>query len=236
MNLETVLARLQGVRRSGRRWMALCPAHEDKNPSLSVREENGTLLLHCFAGCALETICASMRIEMSELFSDDGPAPRIVAEYDYLDADGKVLFQVVRFEPKDFRQRRPGGKDSWHWNLNGVRRVLYRLPEVLAAKFVLGCEGEKDCETARALGIVATCNPGGAGKWREEYSKSLHGKRFTIIADSDEPGRKHAQQVAVSLYGKVESLQVLELTGAKDLTEWVERGGISAEPFAALLS
>ncbi len=225
MSLETILWRLKGVRRSGNGWMALCPAHEDKNASLSVREENGKVLVHCHGGCALEAICASIRIEISDLFSDNGPAPRTVAEYEYLDKDGKLLFQVVRFEPKDFRQRRPDGKDGWHWNLKGIRRVPYRLPEVLTAKFVLVCEGEKDCETARALGIVATCNPGGAGKWREEYSEHLHNKSVTVIPDADEPGRRHSQQVAGSLFGKVDSLKVLELPGAKDLSEWVVRGG-----------
>lgn len=225
MNIEAILAGLKGVRRNGTGWMALCPAHADKSPSLSVREENGRVRLHCFAGCSTEAICAARGIELSELFGDNGGASRIVAEYDYRDENGKLLFQVVRFEPKDFRQRRPDGKGAWHWNLNGARRVLYQLPEVLAAKSVLVCEGEKDCETGRALGIVATCNAGGAGKWREEYSEHLRGKQITIIADADEPGRKHAQQVAASLFGKAELVKVLEFPHAKDLSEWTAMGG-----------
>ena len=76
-----------------------------------------------------------------------------------------------------------------------------------------------------AVGLVATCNAGGAGKWREEYSDCLRGKRVAVLADADDPGRKHAQQVAMSLFGNVESLKVLELPRAKDLTEWVEKGG-----------
>ena len=90
---------------------------------------------------------------------------------------------------------------------------------MLTAKSVLVCEGEKDCETARALGIVATCNAGGAGKWREEYSEHLRGKQIAIIADADEPGRKHARQVADSLSGKAEFVKVLEFAQAKDLNE-----------------
>jgi 5S rRNA maturation endonuclease (ribonuclease M5) len=168
---------------------------------------------------------AAAGIELSELFSDKGTAPRIVAEYPYTDENGNLLYQVVRFEPKSFRQRRPDGIGGWEWNLNGTRRVLYRLPEVLAAKSVLVCEGEKDCETAQALGLVATCNPGGAGKWREEYSESLRGKRVVVIADADEPGRKHAQQVAASLSGKATSVKVLEFPHAKDLAEWAAMGG-----------
>jgi len=164
-------------------------------------------------------------MEERDLFEGESLGRRIVEEYDYRDEKGKLLFQVVRFEPKDFRQRRPDGNGGWTWRLNGVRRVLYGLPDVIVARSVLVCEGEKDCETARALGLVATCNPHGAGKWRPEFADPLKGKRVCIIADADEPGRKHAEDVAVSLCGKAESLKVVELPGAKDLTEWVNRGG-----------
>ena len=166
---------------------------EDREPSLSIHLRDGKILLHCHAGCTVEAICTAAGIQMRELFADSSSDPRIVAEYSYTDESGTLLFQVVRFEPKDFRQRRPDGYGGWNWNLNGVRRVLYRLPDVLKAKSVLVCEGEKDCETARKLGLTATCNPGGAGKWRDEYRETLRGKRVAIIADADEPGRKHAQ-------------------------------------------
>jgi putative DNA primase/helicase len=225
MNVEAILGRLQGVKRNGNGWMALCPAHADNNPSLSINEGKGKILLKCFAGCTMEAICGAAGIEISELFSDNGSAPRIVAEYPYVDETGAFLYQVLRYEPKQFKQRRPDGNGGWLWNLNGARRVLYRLPEVLAAKSLLVCEGEKDCDTARALGIVATCNSGGAGKWREEYSESLRGKQITIIADADEPGRKHAQQVAASLSSKAEFVKVLEFAHAKDLSEWAAMGG-----------
>jgi AAA domain-containing protein len=225
VNVSEILSRLRGVRRDGDGWRTLCPAHADRNPSLSVNVRDGKILIHCHAGCSTEAVCAAAGIEMHELFADSVTAPHIVAEYDYQNEKGDVLFQVVRFEPKDFRQRKPDGNGGWIWNLNGVRRVLYHLPDVLKAKSVLIVEGEKDCAAARKLGLVASCNPGGAGKWREEFSESLRGKRIAIIADADEPGRQHAQTIAASLHGKVESLKVLELPGVKDLTEWVDRGG-----------
>jgi 5S rRNA maturation endonuclease (ribonuclease M5) len=225
VNLEGILSRLQGVRRNGSGWMALCPAHADRNPSLSINVRDGKVLLYCHARCSAEAVREAAGIKVDELFGDNGTAPRIAGEYPYVDETGKLLFQVVRYEPKSFRQRRPDGKGGWQWNLNGTRRVLYRLPEVLAAKSVLVCEGEKDAETAQALGLVATCNSGGAGKWREEYSESLRGKRVVIIADADEPGRKHAQQVAASLSGKATSVKVLEFPHAKDLAEWAAMGG-----------
>jgi len=227
MTLEAVLARLQGVRRNGSGWQARCPAHEDHIPSLSIDEREGKILVHCHAGCSQEAVLAALRIEARELSLDacDGNA-RVVAEYPYMDERGELLFQVVRLEPKSFRQRRPDGQSGWIWNLSGTRRVLYRLPEVLNAKSVLVCEGEKDCDTAYGLGLVATSNPGGAGKWREEYSEHLRGKQITIIVDADEPGRKHAETVFASLLWKASSIKVLELPGAKDLSEWVEHGGM----------
>ena len=220
-----ILSRFRGVRRNGTGWVALCPAHADKIPSLSITVSNGKILLHCHAGCSVEAICSAAGIELRELFTDGDSTNGAVVEYSYSDESGRTLYQVVRFEPKSFRQRRPDGRGGWVWNLKGTRRVLYRLPDVLKAKSVLIVEGEKDCETARQMGLVATCNAGGAGKWREEYSDSLRGKRIAVLADADDPGRKHAQQVAASLFGRVESLKLLELPGAKDLTEWVEKGG-----------
>ena len=84
MTLEVVLARLQGVRRNGCGWMARCPAHEDRSPSLSIRKENGKILLHCFGGCSIEAVCAALEIKVSELFDKKReicrPEPRIVRE------------------------------------------------------------------------------------------------------------------------------------------------------------
>jgi AAA domain len=226
MNLEALLARLKRARRKGSGWQALCPAHADKNPSLSIDVRDERILIHCHAGCSQEAVLTALGIEAHELFLDASDTKRrIVAVYPYTDEKDGLLFQVVRYEPKGFRQRRPDGKGGWHWNLNGVRRVLYRLPELLAADEVLVVEGEKDVEAGRSRGLVATCNPGGAGKWRDGYSEALYGRRVTIVADADAPGRAHAQRIAAALAGKVESLKVLELPGAKDLAEWIDHGG-----------
>ncbi len=226
MTLRELVSRFPKARKVRDGFMVSCPAHADKNPSLHLSEKDGKLLVHCYAGCSTEAVLAALGIEARDLFLDASACERrVVAEYPYSDESGRLLFQVVRFEPKDFRQRRPDGKGGWAWNLNGVRRVLYRLPEVVKAKAVIICEGEKDVATARAFGLIATCNPQGAEKWRTEYADALRDKRIAIIADADEPGRKHATHVAASLFGKVETLKVLELPGAKDLAEWKEHGG-----------
>lgn len=158
--------------------------------------------------------------------------PRIAATYNYIDEHGSTLFEVVRFEPKDFKQRRPDGRGGWHWNLNGTRRVLYNLPTLTASESILICEGEKDCETARRFGLVATCNPGGAGKWRDDYAKFLRGKQVAIIPDLDEPGRKHARDVACSTLGVSRSVKIVELPNGKDLSEWAIPVGTGTRPTA----
>jgi len=195
---------------------------------------NGRILLCCHAnsGCTEKTICAALGVRVSDLFiTTNGharapDAPRQVAWYDYCDEQGHLLYQVVRFEPKDFRVRRPDGRGGWTWGLNNVRRVLYRLPEALACQdLILVTEGEKDVEAARRIDLVATCNPFGAGKWCDQYSEMLVGKLVAIIADADAAGRAHAHSVAESLADKAVGVKALELPEAKDLAEWVERGG-----------
>jgi putative DNA primase/helicase len=90
-------------------------------------------------------------------------------------------------------------------------------------------EGEKDVESARRIGLTATCNPGGAGKWRDEYSKKLIGKKVVVIPDADDPGRRHGHQVAASLVHRATSIKYFELPNAKDLSEWLETGGTREE-------
>ena len=106
--------------------------------------------------------------------------------------------------------------------------VLYRLPEVVSADQVFVVEGEKDSDRLGGLGLTVTTNVGGAGKWRTEYSDSLKNKDVVILPDNDEPGRKHAAQVARSLSGKAKSIKVVELPGLPpkgDVSDWLDAGG-----------
>lgn len=155
---------------------------------------------------------------------------RIVAKYAYRDERGVVLFEVVRFEPKNFRQRRPDGKGGWIWNTRSIRRVPYRLPELLAAvragETVYVVEGEKDVERLVALGFNATTNPGGVGKWLGSYSEFLRGADVVVIPDADEAGSKHANGIAYGLFEIARRVRVLELPGnGKDASDWIAAGG-----------
>jgi len=222
---------LRGPHRSGHGWTAKCPAHEDSKPSLSITQQNGKILLHCFAGCTIEAICAQLGIPVADLSTaEDG----VLAAYDYTDEHGKLLYQVLRYAGKDFKQRKPDGKGQWIWKLGEVRRVLYHLPEIIPAELVLVVEGEKDVECARKLGLVATTNPGGANKWKPQYSETLKSKQVIIIPDADPPGRQHAHEIALSLVHKASSIKMLTFDGAKDLSEWVERGGTADQLLAEI--
>ena len=168
--------------------------------------------------------------------SSDGQGRKPVKAYDYRDEEGRLLSQAVRFKPKSFSQRRPDGKCGWVWNLEGVRRILFRLSELIEADpiaLVWVCEGERDADRLAKLGLVATTNAMGAGKWRDEYSEFLRARSVIVLEDNDKAGREHVQQVAQSVYGIASSVKVLALPdlpdNGGDLSDWLAAGGTVAE-------
>jgi hypothetical protein len=204
MTITEFVQRFHSSTRTSGQWLVKCPAHRDDNASLALKEgTDGKILLHCHAGCSTTQILGAMGLRAADLFSDP-PAPqkREVAVYDYADERGTVLYQVVRFEPKTFRQRRPDGAGGHIWNLKGIRRVLYRLPDLKDKPAVVIVEGEKDVDALWNLGIPATCNVAGAGKWRDDYTQQLlaaGAMRIRILPDNDGPGTDHARAVFESL-------------------------------------
>lgn len=233
MTAESIVRALE-ARRSGSGWMAKCPAHNDNNPSLSIRDVDGKVLLHCHAGCSQSDVIGVL--EARGLWRPEPPLkPQIIATYDYTDEGGKLLYQVVRYQPKDFKQRRPDGCGGWTWR-KGARQVLYRLPEVLEAPIVFVVEGERDVETLREYGFVATTNAGGAkAPWAPQYTEALRGREVILIPDNDAPGRKRVLNIARALLGRVARLVVLELEGgAKDVTDWFGQGHSELELIAQL--
>ena len=235
MNITDFLGRLDGVRKTPSGWQARCPAHEDNRASLSVSNgNNGGIVLHCHVGCDTAAVVGKLGLTLRDLMpSDNGNGRRgeIVATYDYRNAAGELVSQAVRKHPKDFFQRRPDGNGGWIKNLQGVERVPYRLPELLAADpgaIVFIPEGEKDCDRLAALGLVATCNAMGAGKWRPAAGEHFSGRRVVVLPDNDSPGRKHGQDVAKSLSGVAASVKVIELPGLPDkgdVSDWLSAGG-----------
>lgn len=227
--LAQILNKLQDVKGKGCQFTSRCPCHDDKRNSLSLSEGDGKIVVHCFAGCLAESIVANLGLKMADLFTEKGinPTPkRIIAEYNYTNKSGELLYQVVRYEPKSFVQRRKDDSGDWVYNLKGITPTLYRLPELLEAKMVWICEGEKDVENLRKQGQIATTISGGAStKWHPALVTVFFGKEVAIIPDNDEPGRAYAQYVANLLFGVAKSVKLLTLPD-KDVSDYLKTNPI----------
>lgn len=217
------------------------------NGSLSIDLEKGTFYDHenGQGGGTLDLIvrerggskaeAAKWVEELTGKQSHPAPKPKIVATYRYEDENGGHLFDVVRLEPKTFRQRAPNGD----WTVKGIRKVLYRLPELVAApagETIYLVEGEKDAQALVGRGFHATTNPGGAGKWNDDYNDALKGKSVVIVPDNDDAGRDHAEKVRASLAKSGIRCALLELDGLPpkgDVADWLAMGG-SSESLDAL--
>ena len=229
------------VRKTANGFDVCCPHHEDREPSLSIAY--GTtqpVVMDCKAGCDPIDILAKLGLTWADLCKpreqqqtrgEWTPYGDAVAVYDYVDESGELLFQVCRTAGKQFPQRVPDRtrKSGYRWTLGEVRRVLYRLPKVIEAvkdgEIIYVVEGEKDVHALERAGVVATCNPGGAGKWREEYSEVLREAVVVIIADKDKPGQAHARQVMASLKGTAAVVEINEAAGdLKDVADHLAAG------------
>jgi len=247
----------------GGEW-ALCPnpSHDDHDPSLWIDRKNGKLLFKCWGGCSNATVIAALqgrglwpkhengngngagRGERRRQARADRKLGRIVKIYSYTDEHGNELYQVVRFDPKDFRQRRRcsdcGGdgcgncKGGWIRNLKGVRRVPYHLAEIIKSaaplpgkpvKGILVVEGERDVETLEPYNFIVTTNSEGAEKWHEDFNPYFNGRAAVIIPDNDQKGERHALIVARNLKEHASEIKIVRLPGLPekgDVTDWVE--------------
>lgn len=230
---------------TGDKIMAICPFHEDHNPSLSVNNQTG--FYNCF-GCGAQgdiyTFYAKIHgmslpqdfpmvlAGIAEDFGISNGKGQVIKQtvttcYDYQDKDGNLVYQIERLEPgkngkkKDFRVRRPDGNGGWINNAKGIKLIPYQLPEVLSAKEILIPEGEKDCDKLKRIGFTATTNPYGALKWPEHFGLYFTGKNIVLIPDNDDPGRQHIEKVAANLKDHAASIKYLELPGL------LEKGDVS---------
>jgi len=225
-NWELFCSKLEQVKHNNNSIVAICPSHNDKSPSLTASCNSEKILVKCQAGCSFDAVVSALGMEQSQFFAPKEKllSKKIVARYRYEDKEGNHAFDVVRFEPKNFRPQRPDGK----WSLEGVERVPYRLPQMLEAiqvgKGIVLVEGEKDVEAATNIGLVATTFAGGAGKWHKEYSKWFQEAKVICLPDNDDAGRKGMHIIATEIVKVAKSVRWLELPDLPekgDLSDWL---------------
>jgi hypothetical protein len=247
-NWSLFCSKLENVKQTSNGIEALCPAHDDKKASLTASRNGEKILFKCQAGCVNNEILKIIDMEWNQFFvhSDNSKTPKKkeVCRYRYENKGGKHAFDIVRFEPKDFRPQRPDGK----WSLEGVERVPYRLPELLQgvkdSKPILLLEGEKDVDSAMAMGLIATTFVGGAGKWRDEYSEYFHGADVVSIPDNDTAGLIGMTEIATKLHGTASKIRILELPElgprkerhGKDFSDWAELEGNTKNTLEKIIS
>ena len=210
-----------------------CPAHDDRNPSLSVSigRDRDRVVMNCHAGCPLESILETIGLLPTDLFLPKFKPPagsgRTTGAYSYAyhDPEGEHVGTVHRRAGKRFSQQRADG--AW----SGFGAHLYQLPALREGiengHVVWVVEGEKDVDRLRGLGLTATCNLGGAGKWRADFGQHFAGAEVVVIPDNDEPGRNHAEEIARSLAGIAASVRIVALPGLPpkgDVSDWLDAG------------
>jgi 5S rRNA maturation endonuclease (ribonuclease M5) len=220
---------------AGQDWQ--CPAHDDRQASLSMKEgRDGKVILKCHADCRTEDVIAALGLGWADLFPGDHKVKaEIVATYPYTDAAGELLYEAVRYFPKAFKRRRPDGRGGWVWSLSddkgkaAVRKVLYRLPKVLetarAGGTVYVVEGEKDVHALEREGMTATTVLGGAeAPWLSSYTKALHGADVIVVADHDEAGHRFGRRVATQLEAAGIPTRIVRAAKGKDVADHLAAG------------
>lgn len=156
------------------------------------------------------------------------PTRWLAKRYDYFDSDGVLSYQVERYEPKTFRQRRPDG-DKWVYSMDGVDALPYRLPDIMLNpdKVIVIVEGEKCADRVAEMGLLATSSHGGAGNWKPELNQYFKDRKVVIIPDNDQAGDKHARTVAQNLLGvakEVRRVDLPNLADKQDVYDWINAG------------
>jgi hypothetical protein len=240
------IAHAVGGRISGGQVRAPSPGHSSADDGMAIKVDAGApdgFLVNLFNGgdaiAAKDFVRERLGLPAFEPHKREQPAPPrvIVATYRYTDDAGKVLYEVVRYAPKAFKQRRPNGNGGWIWGRGDTPCVLYRLPELLqypdATVFLT--EGEADADRLAALGLTSTTISGDAAdRWTPDLAAPLRGRDVFILQDNDAKGLMRATDAAQALHGVAASVRVVLLPGLApkgDVSDYL-RAGHSREDLA----
>jgi RecA-family ATPase len=248
------IARAVGGEVSGGRVLAPAPGHSARDRGMSIRISDDApdgFVVHCFNGCDDLTAKDHVRERLglpswqpkgkagsgsadhlaSRPINMAAKRTRHVADYDYHDASGNLIYQVRRFAvddgSKNFLQRRPDGKGGWIYKLDDIARVAYRLADL--AKYpdatVFVCEGEKDADHVAALDLTATT--AASGKWTVDVAAALRDRDVIVCEDNDAAGRQHSLAAATALHGIAMSIRIVSFTDLPkggDVSDWLAQG------------
>jgi hypothetical protein len=250
---------LRGKRIRPGKYIARCPAHLDKTPSLAISEGRKGVLIHCWAGCDTRAVVETLGLRLSDLYYDAASAPERVT------VANERAKRIAPVTDQDLvkRERKYGAKGQIvarydYTNSNGAciatklrmdpkaflwRKAdgnwgqpkdcpIYNLHRVTKADLVVVTEGEKDCDSLNVFGYTGTTAPNGAASWRAEYAEYFRGKTVLVMPDNDAPGREYAVNVCGSLHGVASFVEVVEIPdGFKDVSDFLAH---ASEPQAAL--
>ena len=249
LTLHEILQRFDTPKSRGKEYRTRCPAHDDRTPSLDIAEGDTGIVFRCRAGCETRDILTAAGLTWADVLPPRSSTDDYAAVHDYRDAAGVLRYQVVQLHTpagakKQFEQRRPGGNGAgaWIWDLKGVTKLPFRLPELAGQVRVFVCEGEKDANRLWSLGLPATCNSGGAGQWGAVESAALKVigvQRVVLLQDFDAPGVAHVAKAATHLTAAgISSLTLPPFPGVPetgDVSDWLDLGHTVADLEALIL-
>lgn len=219
------------ISRSGNECMALCPFHNDTNPSLSVNPVKGVYYCH---SCGAKGVLYDPNYPKSKMDKD------IYNTYVYKDyKSGEIIqhSQMIKYEDGDYSARRPDGKGGRIYSLKEITKIPYRLPEIIKSaqdnEVILFLEGEKDVDNAiKKLKVIATTTPNGSKGWKDDYKKYFEKRDIVLCPDNDMAGKKYMLKVGKSLLTvdcRIKYLELPRLEERQDLTDWLDKGGTKKE-------
>ena len=255
MDTDTIAKALGNAKKVNGNWLASCPVaghgrgNGDKNPSLSIKEDNGKLLFHCHGGCDQHSVFDAVRernllpalqrqeYSLALIKGELMTMPTLEQEWEYKDEAGETLFVKRRFKTntekgKTYSLHKVDAAGNRKGSMTGARIVPYRLPELMnareAGRAIYLVEGEKAADALVSIGAIATTSHAGAGHWPEDITQYFTGAVVIVVPDCDAPGWKYAKRVVMALLPVAKAIRVLDFNLPElgdDAYEWVADGG-----------
>ena len=252
---EHIAKALGNAKKVNGNWLASCPVpghgrgNGDKNPSLSITENNGKYLFHCHGGCDQHSVFDAVRernllpaIQRQEyslalIKGELMTMPTLEQEWEYKDEAGETLFVKRRFKTntekgKTYSLHKVDAAGNRKGSMTGARIVPYKLPELInareAGRAIYLVEGEKAADALISIGAIATTSHAGASHWPADITQYFTGAVVVVVPDCDAPGWKYAKRVVKALLPVAKAIRILDLNLPElgdDAYEWVQDGG-----------